>query len=80
MGGADDRRAGFARQGDEQPCDRERVRLVETCGRLVREQKRWAACDRAGDRRPLTLAVRQIRHAAACRTGEAHGRECLGRA
>ena len=59
---------------------RERVRLVETCGRLVREQKGWAARDRAGDRRPLTLAARQIRHATACRTGEAHRRECLGRA
>ena len=80
VGGADDGGAGLPREAEEQPGDRERVRLVETRGRLVGEQERRAACEGAGDGHSLALAARQVRHPAAGRACEADRGERLGSA
>ena len=61
MGRADHRRAGLPGQAGEQDRDRDRVRSVEAGGRLVGEQQPRPHDERAGDRDPGPLALREPR-------------------
>ena len=58
---ADDCDSPFARDAREELADRERVRVVEAGGRLVREQELGLGGERAGDRDALLLARREPR-------------------
>ena len=60
MGRADDCRPGLAREGGQERGDRAAVRLVEAGGRLVREQERRPARQRARDGDALALARREV--------------------
>ena len=60
MRGADDGRAGRARDVGEQRAERERVGAVEPGGRLVRDERERPRGERARQRGPLALTRREL--------------------
>ena len=74
---ADDARARFAREREEETCDPEGVRLIEPGGRLVGEEEPRAGGNGARDRDALTLTRREVGDPALRGPGEADGGERL---
>ena len=77
---ADDRGAGRRRELREERADRPRIRFVEACRRLVREEQPGPRRERARDGDALALAHREARDALLRELLEPDGRERLGRA